>query len=618
MCGIAGHLSNRPGADSAWVEASIAALHHRGPDDGRVWRSADGRVAFGHRRLAIIDLSPLGAQPMQRGPMCIVFNGEIYNFAALRRELEARGSRFESQSDTEVILAAYEAWGAAGLERLNGMFALALFDARELVVHLMRDRAGEKPLFYRYEGGSLRFASEIKGLLADPMLPRRLDAEALDCYLGMGFVPGERCILQGYAKLPPAHRLRFDLQTGRAEVQRYWSPPALAADAKAVVGELADELESLLADAVRQQLVADVPVGVMLSGGVDSSLVTALASRAHQGVRTFTVSFPGAGLMDEAAHARLIANHFGTEHTEIVAEAASVDLLPKLARQYDEPVIDSSMVPTYLVSQQIRRHCKVALGGDGADELFGGYSHYDRLLKLQRRAALLPMPFRRGIRNIATRTLPVGLKGRNWLTALGADFDHEVPLIASYFDFRQRNNLRISDAVATDIATLELKRFTQTGGDLLQRTTRLDFSTYLPEDILVKVDRASMLSSLEVRAPFLDSRLLEFAFGRVPSEMKTTIVGRKLLLKELASRLLPPNFDLQRKQGFSIPISNWLESGPWLDFFKDVLLDSQQTTFNHRFIVSLFKGQSAGRSNGERLFGLVMFELWRREYKVII
>lgn len=616
MCGIAGHLSEIPSADSGWVEGAIAALHHRGPDDGRVWRSADGRVAFGHRRLAIIDLSPAGAQPMVRGALCLAFNGEIYNFADLRRELEARGAPFTSHSDTEVVLAAYEAWGAAGLERLDGMFALALHDAREQVVHLMRDRAGEKPLFYRHEGGTLRFASELKGLLADPALPRRLDAEALDCYLGMGFVPGERCILQGYAKLPPAHRLSFNLQSGRAEVQRYWSPPALAADAKADLGALADELEALLADAVRQQLVADVPVGVMLSGGVDSSLVTALASRARQGVRTFTVSFPGAGRLDEAGHARLIANHFGTEHTEIVAEAASVDLLPRLARQFDEPVIDSSMVPTFLVSQQIRRHCTVALGGDGGDELFGGYSHYDRLLKLQRRAALLPLPLRRGVRAATTRALPAGVKGRNWLQALGADFAREVPLVASYFDTRQRHRLLNGHAVARDVAGFEVARATPRAGDLLQRATRLDFATYLPEDILVKVDRASMLQSLEVRAPMLDRRVLEFAFGRVPSALKTVAGGRKLLLRELARRLLPPEFDRQRKQGFSIPIARWLDGGVWRDFFRSTLLDAPQGFFDRGQVEALFAGQQRGRDNGERLFGLVMFELWRREYRI--
>lgn len=616
MCGIAGHLSTRSGSNSAWVEAGISALHHRGPDDGRVWRSADSRVTLGHRRLAILDLSPFGAQPMRRSALCVTFNGEIYNFAELRRELENHGARFASQSDTEVILAAYEIWGLAGLERLEGMFALALHDATQQVVHLMRDRAGEKPLFYWHEGGTLRFASELKGLLADPELPRRLDAEALDCFLGIGFVPGSRCILQGFAKLPPAHWLRFDLSSGAVEVKRYWEPPPLDVSASSVIELLADELEGLLADAVDRQLVADVPVGVMLSGGIDSSLITALASRARPAVCTFTVGFPGSGRFDESAHARLIADYFGTKHTEITAEEASVDLLPLLALQYDEPVIDSSMVPTFLVSQQIRRHCTVALGGDGADELFGGYSHYSRLLKLQSRASLLPLLLRRGVRAFTSRVVPPGVRGRNWLLALGADLAHEVPSVATYFDTRQRQQLLSSHVGMHDVAGLEMARASYVVGDLLQRATRIDFANYLPEDILVKVDRASMLNSLEVRAPMLDRRVVDFAFARVPSLLKTTAGGRKLLLRELARRLLPPEFDLQRKQGFSIPIARWLEGGPWRDFFRATLLEAKDPFFDHRQVEALLAGQERGRNNGERLFGLVMFELWRQTYRI--
>ncbi len=617
MCGIAGHVARASGAELSWVEAATDALRHRGPDDGRIWHSTDGRVAFGHRRLAIIDLSASAGQPMQRGPLCMAFNGEIYNFRELRSELEARGAVFRTHSDTEVILAAYEAWGVDFLQRLNGMFALALHDAARQLVLLARDRAGEKPLFYRETAGELRFASELKGLLADPSAPRRLDAQALDCYLALGYVPGERCMLQGYAKLPPAHALVFDMQSGISKVWRYWALPPLEA---APVDEegLVDELEGLLADAVRRQLVSDVPVGIMLSGGVDSSLITAMASRARAGVKTFTVSFPGSARHDESAHARLIAQHFATDHTEIVAEAASVELLAQLARQFDEPLIDSSMVPTHLVSRQIRQHCTVALGGDGGDELFGGYSHYDRLLRLERRAAALPRPLRRGIGAAATRWLAAGVRGRNWLQALGADLDREVPLVAGYFDARQRQRLLGRNALASPIAEAEIARAAPAAGDLLARATRLDFGTYLPEDILVKVDRASMLNSLEVRAPMLDHRMIEFAFGRVPSSLKATPSGKKLLLKRLAGRILPPEFDRQRKQGFSIPMAAWLKGGAWLDYFRSVLLDAPDPIFDRAEVEGLFKGQAGGRNNGERLFGLVMFELWRHEYRIQI
>lgn len=415
--------------------------------------------------------------------------------------------------------------------------------------------------------------------------------------------------------MPPAHHLRFDLQSGKLEVQCYWSLPPHAEDLNVALEPLADELTALLTDAVSRQLVADVPVGVLLSGGIDSSLVTALASKTGRSVRTFNVAFPGARRYDESAHARLVARHFGTEHTEIVATSASVDLLPRLARQFDEPLIDSSMVPTWLVSEQIRLHCTVALGGDGGDELFGGYSHYKRLLRMQRHAAIVPLALRRGVR-YATRRLPAGVKGRNWLQAFGADLRHEVPLVATYFDCVQRRMLLPVGAATRDVTAAEVAAATPSEGDLLQRATRLDFTTYLPEDILVKVDRAAMMASLEVRAPMLDRRVVEFAFGRVPTRFKTTVGGRKLLLRELARRLLPPSFDRERKQGFSVPMTRWLEGGAWYDFFHGTLLDSGDTMFNRSVIKGLFAGQRRGLENGERLFGLLMFELWRREYRI--
>jgi asparagine synthase (glutamine-hydrolysing) len=379
---------------------------------------------------------------------------------------------------------------------------------------------------------------------------------------------------------------------------------------------LVDELDGLLEDAVRRQLVADVPVGVLLSGGVDSSLVTAMAARCVPDVKTFTVTFPGQGRHDETEHARLVARHFGTQHSELNAAEASVDLLSLLARQFDEPIIDSSMIPTYLVSTLIRGHCTVALGGDGADELFGGYEHYSRLLWLHGRINPVPRIISTSARAFASRMLPVGAKGRNWLQALDTDFERQVPLIASYFDAQARQRLlrgyRHWPLRAEEIREARLPR----GGDLLQRATRADFENYLAEDILVKVDRASMLSSLEVRAPFLDHRIVEFAFGKVPSQLRATSAGRKLLLRRLTERLLPAEFDRVRKQGFAIPLASWLREERWNRFFRDVLLDPLQTTFDHSAIADLFRGQARGRANGERLFALVMFELWRREYGV--
>ena len=591
---------------------------HRGPDDAGVWWSEDGRVGLAHRRLAIIDLSTAGHQPMHdaAGSLSIVFNGEIYNFAELREVLVARGHAFRSHSDTEVILAAYREWGTDCLQHFNGMFAIALYDAQKQTVFL-----GEKPLFYHHAGGVLRFASELKALLADTSLPRRIEPEALDCYLSVGYVPSDRCMLQGFNKLPPAHALQFDLQTGKAKVWCYWQLPEFKDDFpqdSVDEGELLNELESLLEGAVRRQLVADVPVGVLLSGGVDSSLIAAMAVRASSRVQTFTIGFPGHGKLDETEHARLIARHFGTQHTELVAEPATAELLPRLARQFDEPMMDSSMIPTFLVSELVRGQCKVALGGDGGDELFGGYGHYSRLLWMKNHLGRIPRPMRRLTALAAERLLPLGFSGgniRTWLMGLNTDLHSGLPLFNSSFDAIARRRLLAAQGGLNQSAERVLHGRVPVNPDMLQRATRMDFADYLAEDILVKVDRASMLNSLEVRAPLLDCRLVEFAFGKVPSHLKATEQDKKILLKRLAVRVLPPEFDRQRKQGFSIPLTEWLKDGPFRVLFNEVLRDPQ-CSFDRRAVDGLLRGQVRGRGNGERLFALVLFELWRREYAV--
>jgi len=621
MCGIIGIASVAKCEDRSWLVAGRDAMRHRGPDDAGEWWSADGRVGFGHRRLSIVDLSAAGHQPMQddvRG-LSIVFNGEIYNFRDLRNELSGAGYPFRTNSDTEVILAAYDCWGSACLSRLNGMFAIAIFDARKETVLLARDRAGEKPLFYRFEEGqSLRFASELKGLLADPRISRELDHRALDYYLMMGYVPGQECILRGYNKLSPAHALEYDLRAGTVQRWRYWQVPEL--DASATAGRcdevaLLDELEALLEDAVRRQLEADVPVGVLLSGGVDSSLVTAMAVRSSSRVQTFTIGFPGHGALDESEHARLIARHFGTQHTELMAEPATADLLPRLSRQFDEPMADSSMIPTFLVSELVRRECTVALGGDGGDELFGGYGGYSKLLWMEERLGRFPLPLRRSVALAAEKLLPVGLKGRNWMQGLGEDLEGGLPMMASFFDATTRKRLLCGHGPWAAVAKSMMQKRVPANPDLLQRATRMDFQNYLTEDILVKVDRASMLNSLEVRSPLLDYRIIDFAFGKVPSQLKATRNDKKILLKRLTARVLPPEFDRHRKQGFSIPLAAWLKGGWFRDLFHSVLLD-QNCIFDRKIVTQLLNGQDRGLSNSERLFTLVLFELWRKEYKI--
>jgi asparagine synthase (glutamine-hydrolysing) len=598
-------------------------LAHRGPDAAGVWMSDDCRVGLAHRRLSIIDLSELGHQPMAdaTGDCRVVFNGEIYNYRELRGELEGRGERFRSASDTEVLLTAYRVWGLDCLTRLNGMFAFALWDraARHLV--LARDRAGEKPLFYRADGSSFVFASELKAMLADPALPRRLDPDALNSYLAFGYVPGDGCILEGIRKLPQGHALTYDIDSGVTRVWQYWrlpAPlPARAGDARQR-DALTAELEALLHDSVRLRLIADVPVGIMLSGGLDSSLVTAAAARvASRPVKTFTVSFPGHGHFDESPHARIVARHFGTDHVELAAEPASVDLLPRLARQFDEPIADSSMVPTFLVSQMIRREATVALGGDGGDELFAGYPHYSWLLGHARMRRFLPAPLRRAGLQLTTRWMPVGMRGRNYLHGLLQEAPLDLAQFNLYFDAHTRARL---------LAPLGLRRIDapeqfragllrEAGGSVLRRATALDFQTYLVDDLLVKVDRASMLTSLEVRAPWLDHRIIEFAFGRVPDALRATRTERKVLLRTLAKRLLPRELDVTRKQGFSLPLASWFK-GDWGRFMESILREADPCLFDRAAVDRLLRQQRAGLHNVQRLFALTMFELWRREYRI--
>lgn len=624
MCGLVGVAATFPIHNRSWLRAGMQTLAHRGPDDQGEWWSDDERVGLAHRRLSIVDLSPLGHQPMQDalGRFSVVFNGEIYNYRELKVELTTLGFVFRTRSDTEVLLAAYAQWGEHCLDRLNGMFAFALYDRPRRRLFIARDRAGEKPLFYHHDNGQLRFASELKALLQDPNVSRRIDTTALDCYLAMGFVPSQYCILKGFNKLPSAHSLCFDLVTGQMTISRYWSIPLLMnVDTVSEPDNvrLLDELEQLLAAAVQRQLVADVPVGVLLSGGLDSSLITAMAVRSSNSVRTFSIGFSGHDKLDETQHARLIARHFGTEHTELMAEPNTANLIPMLAAQFDEPMVDSSMIPTFLVSQLVREHCAVALGGDGGDELFGGYHHYSRYLWMQQKLSRIPRWIRRIVARTSQRILPVGMLGRTYLQDIDIDFDHELPEhIQGFFDSATRSRLLQDIGFKPANAASQIRaQYMPRQADIVQRSTRMDFAHYLTDDLLVKVDRASMLHSLEIRTPMLDRELIEFAFGCVPSQLKVSRGHKKILLKKLAARVLPAKFDRRRKQGFSIPLGDWLSYGPFRDLFYDVLLNPN-CLFDRPTVRSLLKGQDKGRYNGERLFALVQFELWRHQYKVTL
>jgi asparagine synthase (glutamine-hydrolysing) len=623
MCGIVGIAGRRGLASRDGLITMRDTMSHRGPDNAGVWWSDDGHVGLAHRRLSIIDLSPAGRQPMAdaSGDLWITYNGEIYNYRELRSDLERMGHRFQTSSDTEVLLTAYRNWGLECLERLNGMFAFGLYDARARKLILARDRAGEKPLFYRTSDDRIVFASELKALMADPSLVRIVDPTALQHYLAYGYVAGEACILAGVRKLPAAHVATYDLDTGALTLAEYWrlpEPGSTSADSPDVLDAA---LEVALRESVRQRLVADVPVGILLSGGIDSSLVTAIAAQVSGRVKTFTISFAGHDAYDEAEYARRVAKHFGTDHTELVAEASTVELLPELARQYDEPLGDSSMVPTYLVSRLVRRHATVALGGDGGDELFGGYLHYSWLQRQNKLRRAVPHALRVRMGDAAARLLPAGFRGRNYILGLGRDLPGSIAQFNSYFDGALQRRL-LAPLVTAGVLNGPPPEMCKTnlcrpGQSVLQAATTIDFSTYLVDDILVKIDRASMLASLEVRAPWLDHRLIEFAFSRVPDELRATMRERKILPRRLAARLLPDGLDLGRKQGFSLPLSSWLQ-GQWGRYVERVLADADPRIFDPATVRELIDGQQRGYSNAHRLFALVMFELWRREYRVSV
>ena len=613
MCGIAGYLSAREPIDAATLCAMRDSMLHRGPDGEGIWISKKADVGLAHRRLAIVDLTEGGHQPMasQDGRLIIAFNGEIYNHHELRDELRGLGWSFQSSSDTEVLLAAWQQWGEAALDRFAGMFAFTSWDREERTLTAARDRAGEKPFFYRHANRGLAFASELKALFAHPAMPRTADVVAFDHFLAYGYVPREHCLVKGYAKLPAGNKLRYHLDTDRLEVEPYWTLPRYEGGKPRSFEELVEEFEPLFETSMRRQLLADVPVGILLSGGLDSSLVAEAATRVSGKVTTFTIGFPGA--MDESPIAKRLAHELGTDHIELMAEPDTVDLLPKLAVQFDEPIADSSMIPTYLVSKLVRQRATVALGGDGGDELFGGYLQHNRVRHIARarRSQLHRLP----LATPAARLFPHHFAGRRMALRL-LDRSDAAITVSRLADPGMRQSLIGKErnppfrAAERDREALIAKWH-----DPAERAMALDFLTYMCDDILVKVDRASMLTSLEVRAPLLDPNIIEFAFGRLAPEQRATGSARKLLLRHVAKKRLPAWFDSHRKQGFSIPLAAWLR-GPWASLLQDLADSSGDGLIEPEAARRFVRSGSTGGRLAQQIYQLAMLEMWRRHYNV--
>ena len=645
MCGFAGILTSSSLAADDLVERAermVAPIVHRGPDDSGVWIDERSGVALGFRRLAIIDLSPHGHQPMQSpsGRYTIVFNGEVYNFANLRRELDG-DFRFRGRSDTEVILAAFERWGIAdAVGRFVGMFALAVWDAHRRELSLVRDRLGKKPLYVYREPGLITFGSELKALVAGPSFDRSIDRAALAAYLRYLFVPAPRTIFEHARKVRAGHILTIsDPAATLPSSQPYWSLTDVARrglhDQITSERDAVDSLEAPLRDAVRDRMYSDVPLGALLSGGIDSSTVVALMQEASgRPVRTYTIGFD-AGEFDEARHAACVAGHLGTDHTELsIAGDDARSLIPRLADIFDEPLADPSQLPTYFVSQLARRDVTVALSGDGGDELFGGYNRYVYGMRTLPHVSRVPAPLRRGlaagIGSVASTTwdrlagvaavvpgVPATRVGER-VHKLGAVMAGTSVggMYRSLLSAWQQPDALVGGVHEADDPNERIVDGGEPAG-LLDRMMLADQITYLPDDLLAKLDRASMAVSLEVRAPLLDHRVVEFSW-RLPQSMKLRGTTGKWVLRQVLYRHVPKALVERPKMGFSVPIDRWLRGAlrPW----AEDLLFGGRLRASGLVAMEPIEGawndlQAYRRQSGMALWAVIMFQAWRERWQ---
>ena len=617
MCGFSGQITFQQPINRADLDKSIDSINYRGPDALGYWFDSKEKIGLAHRRLSIIDLSDLANQPMldKSDSLVIVFNGEIYNFQKIRLQLLQLGYEFISNSDTEVILKSYQEWGVECLSKLEGMFSFLIVDLQSSIAFMARDIAGEKPFFYYYDEDSFIFSSELKGVLAFTQVNKILNHYSFEHLLKNGYAPTNKSLVKNVYKLAPAHAATIQLDKGDLTIWQYWKLPELRISNAITNQELQGELFGLMNHAVSKQLLTDVPLGVLLSGGLDSSIITALAANNSSSLKTYTVCFPSHPGYNAAEEARLVANYVGTEHTELTADQVSFEDVLSIVEKLDEPFFDSSIIPTFLVSSLISKYCKVALGGDGGDELFGGYGYYQNIIKADLRASKVPDFILKGIGDFAANFLAVGKPGRNFLQHLHPNSWIGSNSVAKYFD-KQSLRMLLSNYQPNANEKIDEKYDYASNQDWIDLITRQDFNNYLPNDILTKVDRASMIHSLEMRAPFLDKSVIEFAYSRLQSTDKVSLLNKKIFLKKVFSPILPSNFNYDRKQGFSIPLAKWMNDPNWVRGFSEVLLGNEQSFFNKPFIAKMLNNQQRGYSNSERLFGLFIFEVWRKRHNI--
>ncbi|MFP4314139.1 MAG: asparagine synthase (glutamine-hydrolyzing) [Alphaproteobacteria bacterium] len=645
MCGFTGFLSKNANF-TVHKARSIAfsmleTLHHRGPDAGDIWQDPEAGCVLGHRRLSILDLSEEGAQPMMSasGRYVLSYNGEIYNFQDIRKECEDKNIKFRGRSDTEIMLAAIELWGLnQALQKFNGMFAFALWDRKERILHLVRDRMGKKPLYVGWAGNTLVFGSELKALTVFPGFKREINKDALALYLNYACMQAPHCIYQNVWQLPAGHRLSLSydhLSIGSnlsASMEQYWSHLEVMNQARLDINPDKDdaaaisEFEDLLGLCVSERMISDVPLGAFLSGGIDSSSVVALMQKqASSPVKTYSIGFKETGF-DEAVYAKKIARHLGTEHHELYLSGQdALDVIPHLSNIYDEPFGDSSAIPTYLVSKFARNDVTVALSGDGGDEMLGGYNRHFMGTKIRKFSRPLPSFARRALARILNaipvRTYNKILKNHPQagtrihkiadILRLGSDTEIYSELVNTGL----RNAAIVKEAKTLPIPITE-DRYQPEDLDFAQMMMYWDTISYLPNDILVKVDRASMAVSLEARSPLLDKRVYEYCWS-LPHHMKIRNGKGKWLLREVLARHVPRDLFERPKQGFAVPVGDWLRDD--LKDWAETLLDEQsmQTDdiLNTDAVQKIWEEHKAGRGNNDqRLWTVLMFQSWKEKW----
>jgi asparagine synthase (glutamine-hydrolysing) len=615
MCGIFAALGPLP---DGVLDGVAAALAHRGPDaEGR---TSDGPCTLLHRRLKIIDLSELAAQPMANddGAVQVAFNGEIYNHASLRRELEGRGARFRSRSDTEAIVRGYEAWGDGVVERLDGMFAFALWDRRRRRLLVARDRVGKKPLFYATAGGTFRCASTVAALHASG-LPRAPELAALPMYLAHGFVPAPATLHAGVAQLPPASRLVVE-EGGAPRIEAYWAPRFGDARTSDSFAGATARVRALTTAAVERRLEADVPLGAFLSGGIDSTIIVGVMARALGRVKTFSIGFFGDRRYDETAYARIAARAFGTEHTEFELKPSSFELVETLVAHHDGPFGDSSAIPTYVVSELTRRHVTVALTGDGGDELFCGYTRFLAAEAAER----IPAPLRAAAASLIrlpSTKIPseraTWARVRRFCDAAALPLPDRLAAWNRFFDphalLRADVARVLDDAVDAPLAWQRAIVAESAGRPPLARILDHNFRTYLPYDLMVKADRCSMAHALEVRAPLLDTALVEYA-ATLPASYLRRGRDTKRVFKHAFADLLPPAIARRGKMGFGVPLATWFR-GELRDYLRDRLNGGARLYewLDRAAVARLIDEHERGvRDHGQRLWALLTLEIWLR------